>query len=200
MSPLRAALRRQPLSRYRRPPGRRLTAGNPVPGGHATGRVLRAVAALGLVVGAALAVATPAQAASGVWVTVNPSTVGAGLQVGITGSCGENVNTASVSSGAFTSPVTLTPVNGVLSATAVVPSTTKAQGYPVTLNCASGNAATSTLWVVNNTTPSKGPATGGGGSSHDTGSTLLAGGLAALLGAAALGIVARRRRRVPVRL
>ncbi len=129
-------------------------------------RALAALVGTTALLAAGLALATPAQAASGVWVSVNPSTITAGFQVGITGSCGENVNTASVSSGAFTSPVTLTPVNGVLSATAVVPTTTKAQGYNVTLSCASGNMATTTVWVVNNATPTKGPATGGGGATH----------------------------------
>jgi len=162
-------------------------------------RALGAGAALAVAGLATLTVAAPAHAASGVWVSVNPSTITAGLQVGITGSCGENVNTASVSSGAFTSPVTLTPTNGILSATTVVPDTTKAQGYTVALSCASGNAASTTLWVVNNATPSQGPATGGGGTAHP-GGTVLAAGIAALFGAVVVGFGARRRRREWARL
>ena len=154
--------------------------------------------AAGLAALAVLAPAAPAGAASGVWVTVNPSTITAGLQVGISGSCGENVNTASVSSGAFTSPVSLTPMNGLLNATTVVPQSTRAQGYAVTLSCASGNTASTTLWVVSNATPSHGPATGGGGTAH-RGSEMLAAGIAALLGAGALGVATRRRRRELIR-
>jgi hypothetical protein len=162
-------------------------------------RVLTTLAGTTALIAAALAIGTPARAASGVWVSVNPSTITAGFEVGITGSCGENVNTASVASDAFTSPVSLTPVNGILSATTVISTTTKAQGYTVTLTCASGNTATTTLWVVNNATPTAGPATGGGATAH-RGGTLLAGGLAALGGAVVLGLVGRLRRREPAGL
>lgn len=154
--------------------------------------------AAGLAALAGLVPAAPALATSGVWVAVNPSTITAGLQVGISGSCGENVNTATVSSGAFPSPVRLAPSNGLLSATTVVPLSTVAQGYTVTLSCASGNTATTTLWVVSNATPSHGPATGGGGTAH-RGSEMLAAGFAALLGAGALGFANRRRRRELIR-
>jgi len=47
--------------------------------------------ALVLVASTTLATGTAAQAASGVFVTVNPSTVAVGNSVGITGSCGEKV-------------------------------------------------------------------------------------------------------------
>lgn len=180
----------------RTPPGHRTARSS---GRTPLRRALGAGAALAVTGLATLTLAAPAHAASGVWVSVNPSTITAGLQVGITGSCGENVNTASVSSGAFTSPVTLTPTNGILSATTVVPATTKAQGYTVALSCASGNAASTTLWVVNNATPSQGPATGGGGTAH-RGGTVLAAGIAALFGSVAVGFSARRRRREWARL
>jgi len=180
----------------RTPPGDR--RGTPAARG-ALRRALGAGAALAVAGLATLTVAAPARAASGVWVSVNPSTITAGLQVGITGSCGESVNTASVSSGAFAGPVTLTPTNGILSATTVVPQTTKAQGYNVALSCASGNAASTTLWVVNNATPSQGPATGGGGTAHPGGTALVAG-IAALFGALVVGFSARRRRREWARL
>jgi hypothetical protein len=135
---------------------------------------MRILVTAGAVLGGLL-LAAPAQAASGVWVQVNPSTITAGYQVAITGSCGENTNQGSVSSGAFTSPVAMTPANGVLSATVVVPTSKAAQGYTVTLKCASGNTATTTLWVVNMATPTKGPATGGGGMAGGGGTTMLAG-------------------------
>ena len=154
-------------------------------------RILVAVAGAAL---GGLLVAAPARAASGVWVQVNPSTITAGFQVAITGSCGENVNQANASSGAFTSPVAMTPANGVLSATVVVPASTAPQGYTVTLKCASGNTATTTLWVVNMATPTKGPATGGGGMAGGGGTTLLAGGIATLLAGGGLGVAALRRR------
>jgi len=153
--------------------------------------------ALVLVASTTLATGTAAQAASGVFVTVNPSTVAVGNSVGITGSCGENVNDATVSSDAFDSKVTLTPMNGTLSATAVVPTTTAPQGYTVTLTCASGNTATTTLWVVDNTTPSAAPATGGGGTAQ-RGGTLVAVGLAVLLCGGVVAVAAARRRREPV--
>jgi hypothetical protein len=151
-------------------------------------------AVVGLVFGS-LALTAPASAASGVWVSVNPSTITAGFQVSITGSCGDNTNQASVSSGAFTSPVALTPYGGSLSATAVVPSTTRAQGYTVTLKCASGNTATTTLWVISMATPTKGPNTGGGGMAGTGSATMLAGGLTVLVAGGSLGAVALRRRR-----
>jgi hypothetical protein len=157
-----------------------------------------AAVAAGIALGGLVAAAPagPASAASGVWVQVNPSTITAGYQVTITGSCGENTNQAKVSSGGFTSPVAMTPSNGVLAATVVVPTSTKAQGYTVTLQCASTNNATTTLWVVNMATPTKGPATGGGGMAGG-GTTLLAGGLAPLVAGGGLGVLALRRRRVP---
>jgi hypothetical protein len=162
-------------------------------------RLLGALAALALAGLGTVTAGTAAHAASGVFVTVNPSTVAVGKSVGITASCGEDVNDATVTSDAFDSKVTLTPMNGMLSATAAVPATTAPQGYTVTLTCASGNTATTTLWVVDNTAPSAGPATGGGGSAQ-RGGTLVAVGLAVLLCGGVVAVAAVRRRREPAPL
>jgi hypothetical protein len=159
-------------------------------------RLIGAVAALLLAALATGVAGTPASAASGVFVRVSPSTVPVGKADGITGSCGEGVNEATVSSDAFDTKVTLHPENGVLSSTVVVRQTASPQGYTVTLTCPSGDTATTTLWVVADTTPSAGPATGGGGSAQ-RGGTLVAAGLAVLLCGGVVGIAAMRRRREP---
>src|SRR3954451_6010143 len=75
---------------------------------------LAALAAAALAALGAAAFAAPAAAATGVWVSVSPSTITTGNQVAVTGSCGENVNSATVRSQAFTGEVTLSPNNGIL--------------------------------------------------------------------------------------
>ncbi|MGH3680604.1 MAG: hypothetical protein ACRDT2_10205, partial [Natronosporangium sp.] len=117
-------------------------------------------------VGTALA-APPARAAAAqvdVFVEVNPSTIQAGFQVGIRASCGEDLNPASVKSGAF-GELTLTPQQGsrLMLGQGTVPSTTRAGEYKVDLRCANGATATAELFVLDMAQPTRGPKTGGGG-------------------------------------
>lgn len=142
----------------------------------------------------------PAGAAQGVFVEVNPNTIQAGFQVGIHASCGEDLNPASVKSGAF-GEITLTPSQGsrYLTGSATVPSNTRAGEYKVDLKCANGATASAELFVLGMARPTRGPATGGGGTASatidpgDSAPALLAGaGLAAL--AAGTILLARRRR------
>jgi hypothetical protein len=93
--------------------------------------------------------------------------VTAGYRTQIQASCGENANSATVSSPAFGS-VTLQPVAGVLSTQVTVPATTPKGTYDVRLACPTGSQATTTLTVLGTTlhgqTPPAvpGPGTGGG--------------------------------------
>lgn len=68
-----------------------------------------------------------ASAADGVFVEVVPSTIQAGFQVGIRASCGDDLNPATVTSGAF-GELTLDPYRGssLLAGSATVPSSTPA--------------------------------------------------------------------------
>lgn len=148
---------------------------------------------------AALAVATfaaplPAQA-SGVFVEINPSTIQAGFQVAIRASCGDSLNPAKVTSDAF-GEVTVQPVNAFLIAAVTVPGNTKPKQYNVRLTCPSKQTANTTLWIIGQETPTKGPATGGGALA-DNGTMMISGGAAAL-GLGAVLMVARYRRRAGV--
>jgi hypothetical protein len=152
---------------------------------------LRAAAGLAALAAVMLVAPAPAQA-EGVFVEVNPSTIQAGFQVAIRASCGDALNPAKVTSEAF-GEVTVQPVNAYLIAAVTVPGNTKARQYSVRLTCPSKQTATSTLWVIGQETPTKGPATGGGGMA-DNGTMMISGGAAALgLGAALM--LARRHRR-----
>jgi hypothetical protein len=156
--------------------------------------VAAAVAALALATAPVLLPATPALAAT-VFVETNPSTVQAGDEVGVRASCDDNLQPATVRSDAF-GAVTVRPRYGFLTATVVVPVTTKAGDYRVRLTCPNKDEATSILHVVTRDRPTKGPAAGFGGAAGGGLSTvLIAGGLAAVAAGAGLGIVALRRRR-----
>jgi len=147
----------------------------------------------------------PAQAAA-VWIQVKPSSVLAGYQVTITASCQDNTNPATVKSTVF-GTVTVSPYNGILSATVTVPTATKEGGYDVTLTCKTGSSAITTLWIIEPTVTEapvyvSGPHTGGGflaTRDRDTGA-LLTGSVALLVAGSALGITigiinSRRSRR-----
>ena len=148
----------------------------------------------------------PAQAAS-VWIQVKPSSVLAGYQVTITASCQDNTNPATVKSTVF-GTVTVSPYNGILSATVTVPAATREGGYDVTLTCKTGSSAITTLWIIEQTetqappVSGSGPHTGGGflaTGDRDTGA-LLTGSVALLVVGAGLGVTiamlnSRRSRR-----
>jgi hypothetical protein len=159
-------------------------------------RMIGAMALLLLVT----APADRAAAAQGVFVEVNPNTIQTGFQVGIHASCGEDLNPATVKSGAF-GEITLTPYAGsqFMTGSATVTSDTRAGEYQVDLKCANGATASAELFVLGMSRPTKGPNTGGGGTAAaadpgDRGPALLAGtGLAALTAGSIL-LAARRRR------
>lgn len=160
----------------------------------------------GIVVAAALllllvsAPAAPAAAAQGVFVEVNPNTIQAGYQVGIHASCGEDLNPASVKSGAF-GEITLNPAPGsqFLTGSATVPTDTRAGEYKVDLKCANGATASAELFVLGMARPTRGPNTGAGGTAAaagpgNWGPALLAGTGVAALAAGSILLAARRRR------
>lgn len=152
--------------------------------------------ALLLAICGSLLAATPAQAAD-LFVEVNPSTVPAGGQVGIRGSCNDNSMPATVESAAF-GTVTMQPRGGELAGAAMVPAGTDPDNYRVRLNCPDGRSASTRLNVVAATMPSRGPATGfGGGAGYDPETLLIAGGLAAVVAGVVLGLSVRRRRASP---
>lgn len=164
--------------------------------------VLSRVAAAGAALVAAgttvLAGPTPAAHADTVFIEVNPSTILAGYQVALRGSCGANPNTAKATSKAF-GTVTLNPEKGFLLGDATIPSSTKPAGYSVRLACASGSTATTTLWVISaSSKPTKGPNTGGGFLANQgggTGTAMIASGLTAVGAGGVLAVWAARRRR-----
>jgi hypothetical protein len=139
---------------------------------------------------------SPTTPRSGVFVQVTPDTVQPDYLVGIEASCGDdNSRSASVESAAF-GRVTVRPQNGALTASATVPANRRADTYRVHLTCRNRRTATTTLRVLGNTRPSRGPATGFGGTAGGGSATvLITGGLLAI--AAGLGLFTLRRRRVP---
>jgi hypothetical protein len=147
----------------------------------------------------ATAPADRAAAAQGVFVEVNPNTIQAGYQVGIQASCGEDLNPASVKSGAF-GEITLTPPTGsqYLTGSATVPADTRAGEYKVDLKCANGATASAELFVLGMARPTKGPNAGGGGiaaaaNPGDHAPALLAGTGLAALAAGSILLAGRRR-------
>jgi hypothetical protein len=171
------------------------------------GAIMRSVRALLTTVAALLAgfgvtACTGAAAnAAGVWVQVSPSTIQPGSAVGIRASCGDDLNPATVTSKVFGS-VTMTPVNGILTATAQVPESTLPGTFDVRLVCSTGSKATTTLTVLKTAAarppPTMGPHTGGGFLANGgTGLNLpwLAVGGAAFAAALAVGVRRRRRAR-----
>jgi hypothetical protein len=172
------------------------------------GAIMRSVRALlttvvALLAGIGVTACTGAAAnAAGVWVQVTPSTIQPGSAVGIRASCGEDLNPATVTSTVFGS-VTITPVNGLLTATVQVPEDALPTTYDVRLMCQTGSKATTTLTVLKAAAvpppPAVGPHTGGGFLARGGGSGLdvpwLAVGGVALAGAIAVGVRSRRRAR-----
>jgi hypothetical protein len=158
-------------------------------------RIGAVVASLALAAGIVALTAAPARAVD-VFVEVNPSTIQAGFQVGIRGSCGDNLNPATVKSDAF-GQVTLLPQYGFLTAAVAIPPDKRARGYTVKLTCPNGSTASTTLFVISMDQPTRGPNTGGGGTADGgTGGTLMiTGGLTAVGVGAGLGLLALRRRR-----
>jgi hypothetical protein len=150
---------------------------------------------------------------AGVWVRLNPATVNAGSQTQITATCGQNVNTATVTSTAFGS-VTLQTSSTVLSATVTIPPSTPKGAFEVRLTCPGTGTANTTLMVVSAATAqgqgqasnAPGPNTGGGFLAHQPAGAdartppdrsplvWLAVGLSSLLTGAALAIRNKRRR------
>jgi hypothetical protein len=138
----------------------------------------------------------PAARAASIYLEINPSTVPAGDEVGLRGSCDDNLKAASVNSALFGS-VTVNPQYGLLTATVRVPSATKPGDYRVDLNCPDKKTATAMLHVVAKVEPARGPATGGGGTAPERYAPMLIGTGLAIFGAGlALGLVTLRRRRL----
>jgi hypothetical protein len=158
-----------------------------------TSRRTPALLAAALVPAGLLLAAAPARAAD-TFVEVNPSTVQAGLLVGIRASCRDNSSPATVESPAFGS-VTVHPQAGFLTAAALVPEGTRPDSYRVRLRCTDGRTATTRLMVIAADRPSRGPATGFGGTTgDDPGRLLFAGGLGATVLGVLVGLSALRRR------
>jgi hypothetical protein len=145
---------------------------------------------------------------AGIFVQVNPATVSAGARTQVTASCGDNVNSATVSSTAFGSQ-TLQPTGGVLATTVTVTPDTAPGTYGVRLACPTGSQATTTLTVLGGGSQSAtapGPGTGGGflagnedpdGQASQTADRTplvwLGAGVGFLLAAAAVAVRARQR-------
>jgi hypothetical protein len=139
--------------------------------------------------------AAPASAAA-IYVETNPSTARVGDEIGLRASCTDNLKDATVTADPF-GTVTVKPNFGILTATTLVPETTKVGDYPVKLTCPDGQTATSTLHVVANVEPSQGPATGGGGTAPGRSAPMMiGGGLAAIAAGLVLAVVSLRRRRL----
>ncbi|MDG4783368.1 hypothetical protein O7614_27310 [Micromonospora sp. WMMD961] len=161
-------------------------------------RALSSVLTLvGLIGAFVLMSAAPARAGENTFVEVTPNSAQAGSRVTIRANCDNDNNSrqASVHSDAFGS-VTLRPDRGFLTAQASIPRDKPAGDYQVDLRCENGQAASTTLTVLNMASPSKGPATGGGGTAggRGTGSLLVLGGVALVGTAIALGMAGGRRR------
>ncbi|MGC4892992.1 hypothetical protein [Micromonospora sp. DT31] len=149
---------------------------------------------LGLVAAFVLSTAPPARAGESVFIEVTPNSVQAGSRVHLRAGCDNSNNRqAQVNSDAF-GRVTLRPDNGFLTGSVTVPGDKPPGDYPVSLDCANGNTASTMLTVLNMAQPSKGPATGGGGTAtggRGAGSLLIVGGLVAV--AVVAGVSARRK-------
>jgi len=143
------------------------------------------------------AFALPAAAAARgaeVFVEVTPSTVQAGDQVEIQGSCDGNDRQASVRSDAF-GRASLRPDNGLLTGTATIPDRKPPGTFDVVLTCRNNATANTTLTVVNMSKATRGPATGGGGTAGGSVSPLvLTGGLGAVAVGAGVALIVRGRR------
>lgn len=163
-------------------------------------RWLRTALASALLTGIVLAV-TPVIASAAAVLVVNPGSIGAGFQVEVRATCGDNVNPAFVNSKAF-GAVTLVPNKGVLSANVTVPSSTRSGTYTVNLSCASGQKASTKLDVIGGgapPNPNHGPRTGGGQMAAGMGGKLtLYGGLGAIALGLGLWLVLGVRRRTTV--
>ncbi|MDG4824246.1 hypothetical protein O7635_20540 [Asanoa sp. WMMD1127] len=141
---------------------------------------------------------------AGVFLELTPSTVAAGYLVGIKASCTDadddppgDTEAATVDSTAF-DEVTVEPQFGHLTGTVTIPADTRARSYRVVLDCPGfmGGTAETNLNVLNDSRPSRGPATGFGGTAGDDDSTLvLTGGVTALAAGLVLAVVTLRRRR-----
>ncbi|MFY1632679.1 hypothetical protein ACN27F_05200 [Solwaraspora sp. WMMB335] len=166
----------------------------------AAARTAAGAAATVAAVAGVLLVAVPARAAD-VFIELNPSTVESGYLVGIRASCTENTQPATVESDAFGS-VEVRPQFDFLTAAVTVPAGTEAGSYRVRLRCPDDRVATTTLYVLDPTRPSRGPATGFGGTAgepgsgdQDAGGVLAGVGVVALAAGGLLGLVTLRRRR-----
>ena len=147
---------------------------------------------------------TVADVPDGRFLELTPSTVEAGYIVGIRASCTEaddeppeDNEVAIVESTAF-DDVTVEPQFGHLTGAVTVPADTRARAYRVVLDCPGfmAGSAEATLNVLNDTRPSRGPATGFGGTAGGGSPTLLiGGGLAVLVAGLGLGLFTLRRRR-----
>jgi hypothetical protein len=166
-------------------------------------------------------VASASTNGSGVWVQISPGTIQPGGNVKITANCGDNSNSATVTSIAF-GTVTLLPQHTFMVGQVTVPPTAAAGTFAVDLTCKTGSTATTTLTVLgsNAVTPTApptmatmGPHTGGGflanggsgsGSGSSSGSRTpqvwIASGVVAIGAAAGIAALTKRRRRVPVRV
>ena len=158
---------------------------------------LAAVAAILLASCAPLAV-LPASAVT--VLLVSPNSIRAGFAVTVRATCGDNVNPAFVSSGAFGS-VTLVPSHGLLSSSVVIPPSTRPGTYSVRLSCASGQTSSAALTVLGGVGPNPhvGPRTGGGEMASTAGAGLaLFGGLGAIAAGLGIWVLSLFRRRAAV--
>jgi hypothetical protein len=123
------------------------------------------------------------------------TTVPVGQQVGLRGSCTDNLKPATVSAEPF-GTVAMRFDGGFLTATATVAEGTPPGKYDITLNCTDGPDPTNKLNVVAGAEPTRGPATGGGGMAPGGSAPMLVGGgLAAIAAGLVLALVSLRRRR-----
>jgi hypothetical protein len=149
-----------------------------------------------------MAVATPASASTILLIT--PMSVAPGFTVTISATCGDNANSAFVSSNVFGS-ITLVPDNGKLSTNVTVPTGTRPGTYDVSLTCADGNVAHSKLTVLSHAplitpNPQIGPATGGGEMSASTMARLgIMAGIVTIIAGISFWIASARRRRSSIR-
>lgn len=142
--------------------------------------------------------ASPASAAT--ILIVSPNTIRPGFSVTLRATCGDNVNPAFVSSGAFGS-ATIVPSHGILSRSVTIPPSTRAGTYSVRLSCASGQTSSATLTVIGSGRPHPhvGPHTGGGEMAASTGARLaLFGGLGAIVAGLGFWGMSLFRRRTAV--
>jgi hypothetical protein len=159
-------------------------------------RSIVSIAGTALIMALTVLPGSAAQAATTVFVELNPSTVPAGDEVSVRASCDDNLKAATIS-GEPIGSVPVKPEFGFLTATAKVPPDHAAGTFKITLTCPDGKTASASMYVVAKVEPSRGPATGGGGTAPERVATLLVGvGLTVMVAGLGLAVLSVRRRRL----